>query len=199
MTFPAFKEWHVIVEALGAGEQILILRKGGISEGRDGFQVHASRFWLFPTHFHAQREKTKPAAARFAPPSAESADGSPASSASASAALAHAQSDRIELRYFADLVHTAFLTDWPSVARLDPHHLWTEATVRERFDWSKPAGLHALVVRVHKLATPLILPLTADMGGCKSWIDLPCPFDAQPAQPVLPDAAFHERFAALSL
>ena len=198
MTFPAFKEWHVIVEALGAGEQILILRKGGISEGRDGFQVHAFRFWLFPTHFHAQREKTKPAAARFAPPSGASASGSPASDPS-SAAIAHSTSDRIELRYFADLVHTAFLTDWPAVARLDPHHLWTETTVRERFDWSKPAGLHALVVRVHKLATPLILPLTADMGGCKSWIDLPCAFGSQPSQSVLPDTAFHQRFAALSL
>ena len=35
--FPAFKEWHVVVEALAAGEQILLLRKGGIAEGRGGF------------------------------------------------------------------------------------------------------------------------------------------------------------------
>jgi len=184
MTFPAFKEWHVIVEALGAGEQILILRKGGIAEGRGGFQIDASRFWLFPTRFHEQLEKTKPTAARFAAPSEASAASSP---------------QRIELRYFADLVHTAFLTDWAAVTRLDPHHLWAEATVRERFNWSKPAGIHALVVRVHKLAAPLSLPLTPDMGGCKSWIDLPCAFDAQPSEPGLSDAAFAARRIALSL
>ena len=74
MDFPAFKEWHVIIEALGAGEQILILRKGGIAEGRLGFEVEAPRFWLFPTRFHAQLEKTKPAAARwFEPPAADAA------------------------------------------------------------------------------------------------------------------------------
>ncbi len=181
MSFPAFKEWSVIVSALGAGEQIFILRKGGISEGRAGFQIEASRFWLFPTRFHQQLEKTKPAAARFAPP------------------ISSAAPDSIELRYFADIVHTAFLTDWSAVARLDPHHLWTEATIRERFDWSRPSGLHALVVRVHQLATPLSLPLTADMAGCKSWIDLPPAFDASPSVPVLSDAAFASRRATLSL
>jgi hypothetical protein len=187
VTFPAFKEWSVITEALGAGEQILILRKGGISEGRSGFQIEATRFWLFPTRFHQQLEKTKPAAARFAPPS------------DTSTALADSTPNHIDLRYFADIVHTAFLTDWPAVARLDPHHLWTEATVRERFDWSKPAGLHVLVVRIHKLSTPLSLPLTADMGGCKSWIDLTCAFNTQPSAPVLSDTDFASRRAALSL
>ncbi len=38
----AFKEWAVIVDALGRGDQILILRKGGISEGRGGFQIEQS-------------------------------------------------------------------------------------------------------------------------------------------------------------
>ena len=32
----AFKEWAVIVEALGQGEQILILRKGGMPRGEAG-------------------------------------------------------------------------------------------------------------------------------------------------------------------
>jgi hypothetical protein len=30
----AFKEWAVIVDTLGRGGQIVILRKGGISEGK---------------------------------------------------------------------------------------------------------------------------------------------------------------------
>jgi hypothetical protein len=183
MTFPAFKEWHVIVEALGAGEQILILRKGGIAEDQGGFQVEASRFWLFPTRFHAQLEKTKPAAARWF-----AADNSPS-----------ADNASVSLRYYADIVQSSFLGNWTDVSRLDPHHLWNETSVRERFNWSEPAGLHALVVRVHKLTTPLSLPLTPDMGGCKSWIGLPCAFDAQPSAPVLSDEAFADRLAALSL
>lgn len=177
--FPAFKEWHVIVEALIAGDQLLILRKGGISEGRGGFDAaRAGRFWLFPTHFHAQAEKTKPAAARFIHPG--STDPS-----------------TVTLRAFADVTHHAFLADWDAVTRLDAFHLWTEDTIHERFHWSKPPGLHAFIVRVHRLHTPITLPLTPDMGGCKSWIELPLAFDAQPSAPVLDDAAFALKRAAV--
>lgn len=180
MNFPAFKEWHVIVEALGAGEQILLLRKGGIAEARGGFTVATDRFWLFPTHFHAQLQKTKPAARRWferATPSGQT----------------------VPLRWFAQLERTVFLNDWPRVAALDRFHFWSEDTVRERFDWSRPPGLHALVVRVHELSQPMPLAVTPDMGGCKSWIEVPVDFTARPSAPVLPDAVFAARVAELGL
>ena len=60
MVQTGFKEWAVIVEALGQGEQIVILRKGGIAEGRDGFRAEHERFWLFPTRFHQQAECVAP-------------------------------------------------------------------------------------------------------------------------------------------
>ena len=34
----ALKEWSVTIDSLLAGRQILLLRKGGIHEQRDGFQ-----------------------------------------------------------------------------------------------------------------------------------------------------------------
>ncbi len=58
----AFKEWAVIVDALGRGAQSIILRKGGISEGRGGFKMEHPRFLLFPTLFHQQRESVLPTA-----------------------------------------------------------------------------------------------------------------------------------------
>ncbi|HEY0944221.1 MAG TPA: DUF1802 family protein [Opitutaceae bacterium] len=173
----AFKEWQAIVGALAAGEQTLILRKGGIAEGRGGFAVKTSRFWLFPTQFHAQRENTKPAAAKwFSGPAPET----------------------ITLRCHAELVQSAFLADWAEVARLDPFHLWTQATVRERFDWARPPGLHALVVRVYRLDTPIVLTPTAEMAGCKSWIELPFRFEDHPGKPVLDEAAFAAQLAAIT-
>ena len=183
MDFPAFKEWHVIVEALGAGEQIIILRKGGIAEGRLGFEVEAQRFWLFPTGFHAQLEKTKPVAARWF--EAVATDATAAST--------------VTLRYFAELVSTSFLTDWEAIRRLDPFHLWTEQTVNERFYYGDAPGIHALVVRVYRLNSPLTLPLSPAMGGCKSWIDLPAAPPTGASSPVLSDAVFAARRAALPL
>ena len=191
--WPAFKEWAAVVAALGAGAQTIILRKGGISEGRGGFDPgRADRFWLFPTAFHAQREKLRPEAARFFP--SESAPDALAAVASGVAA------PRIDT--YADLVAHRFVADWAEVAALAPQHLWTEATVRERFDWARPAGLHVLLVRVRRLATPLALPVGLDLGGCKSWIDLPLGDPAVHAsRPALEDDAFaraRTRFQARS-
>ncbi len=177
---PAFKEWHVIVEALGAGEQILILRKGGIAEDGGGFAVKAASFWLFPTHFHEQLAKTKPAAQKF---------------------FTHSQPKNgpIHLRYFAEVVQQTFLSDWAAVARLDAFHLWTEETIRERFNWATPPGLHAFAVRVHRLVQPALLEVTPEMSGCKSWVDVPLDFAACASEPVLSDNAFAEKLESLKI
>ena len=42
-----FKEWAVVCEALGSGRQSIILRKGGIAEGREGFSFKHREFFLF--------------------------------------------------------------------------------------------------------------------------------------------------------
>lgn len=176
---PAFKEWQVIVGALVEGSQILILRKGGVAEVRDGFAVGASRFWLFPTAFHAQREKTKPTVHRGFQPADD-----PGS---------------VVIQAFADVYHHRFLNDWDSVRALDPHHAWTESTVRERFDWAKPPGIHAIWVRVHRLRSPLRMAVTPAMAGCRSWIEVPFAFADLVSDPVLDDDAFAARVQAIGI
>ena len=46
----ALKEWANVIEALGRGEQILLIRKGGIADPH--FGIEADRFYLYPTYFH---------------------------------------------------------------------------------------------------------------------------------------------------
>jgi hypothetical protein len=46
----ALKEWASAIDALGRGEQILLIRKGGLAD--PAFGVEAERFYLFPTNFH---------------------------------------------------------------------------------------------------------------------------------------------------
>ena len=55
----AFKEWSLVCDALGRGEQSLILRKGGIAEGRAGFRFQHPEFLLLPTLFHEQAAKLR--------------------------------------------------------------------------------------------------------------------------------------------
>ena len=46
----ALKEWSSVVEALGRGDQVILIRKGGIAD--PSFGIEADRFYLYPTYFH---------------------------------------------------------------------------------------------------------------------------------------------------
>lgn len=46
----ALKEWASAIAALGRGEQVILIRKGGIADPK--FGLEADRFYLFPTNFH---------------------------------------------------------------------------------------------------------------------------------------------------
>lgn len=54
----ALKEWSNVVAALGDGEQILLIRKGGIAD--PSFGVEAERFYLYPTYFHQGESESRP-------------------------------------------------------------------------------------------------------------------------------------------
>ena len=56
----ALKEWAAVCLALSDGRQSLLLRKGGIAEGRGGFRMEHDEFWLFPTQFHQSPEQLTP-------------------------------------------------------------------------------------------------------------------------------------------
>ena len=51
-TRAALKEWAIVCQALADGRQLLLIRKGGIEEVKEGFQVTHRDFWLFPTYVH---------------------------------------------------------------------------------------------------------------------------------------------------
>ena len=154
MVQTAFKEWAVIVEALGQGEQIVILRKGGIAEGRGGFRAEHERFWLFPTRFHQQAEGVVPdAAARFG-------------------SMTFPPEDVLRIQFAAEVVEARRLESLAAAERLAGQHIWRDDVIAERFDWGRDQGIYAMAVRVRQLAAPMDLPMLEEYGGCKSWIEL---------------------------
>lgn len=167
---PAFKEWFAVVNSLAAGATSVILRKGGIAEDQGGFAIAAHRFWLLPTRFHAQAEKLQPRASPYLP-----TDDTP-----------------LTLFAWAELTRHHFLTDTALLPALRPYHLWGDDTVTDRFHWSQPAGLHVLVVRVHRLVEPVLLDPAQVPGGCTSWVGLPFAPEDHPARPAIDDATHHE-------
>jgi hypothetical protein len=51
----ALKEWSSVIDALGRGDQVILIRKGGIADPK--FGVEAERFYLYPTFFHTQQSE----------------------------------------------------------------------------------------------------------------------------------------------
>ena len=54
----ALKEWSSVVDALGRGEQVVLIRKGGIAD--PSFGIEAERFYLYPTYFHQGEAEARP-------------------------------------------------------------------------------------------------------------------------------------------
>lgn len=158
----AFKEWQVVCKALGAGRQSVILRKGGIHEGREGFAWKHERFALFPTRFHTQGEGVKPADwEKFG-----------------EAGLNEWQEgDVVPIEWECEVTSAITLDNWEDVAALNEQHIWTEEVVRERFDWEmkgmKGQSLHAAFVTIKKTSENLnIVYQKKRHGGCRSWLEL---------------------------
>lgn len=175
----AFKEWVVLTDALARGEQIFILRKGGIHEGRGGFQMEHPEFLLFPTLFHQQRESVVPSAQeRF--------------DAITSAGV---NRDQVRIEYFARVTEWHHLPEFSDVAELSGQHIWRDEVIAERFEWGRTKGIYAIAVRVYQLQTPANLPLLPSYGGCKSWIELEQDLSIENARPVLSDEEFSRKLA----
>lgn len=170
----AFKEWAIVVDALGRGDQILILRKGGIAEGGGGFQIEQPEFLFFPTLYHQQRENVLPGAQRrydeIAPtlPSKEI----------------------VRLDFVARVVDWRNLDSLAAAERLRGQHIWRDEVIAERFDWGRTQNIFALAVRVYRLARCVELPMRESYGGCKSWIETEQDIDTSAIVPVLGDAEF---------
>jgi hypothetical protein len=175
----AFKEWAIVVDALGCGEQILILRKGGIREARDGFRLEHSQFLLFPTLFHQQRESVTLAAqerfdqiARLLPPP-----------------------EIVRLEFFAKVVEAQELQSLSMAEALRGQHCWRDDVIVQRFDWGKARNIFALGVRVFRLPKAIELPMLPIYGGCKSWVELEHDIPTAGATPVLTQPAFDQKLS----
>lgn len=176
----AFKEWAVVCAALASGRQSLILRKGGIHEGREGFRVEQREFWLFPTNFHQNPEELIPEAhplleqvRRECPPE-----------------------DTLRLDTCAVVQDVIRIGDESQLPRLAGFHVWSHRTLSERFHYRTP-GLFALLVRIHRRDEPYRLPNSPHFAGCRSWVDLPEELPTDGLRPVLSDDEHERRMRTL--
>jgi len=176
----ALKEWAVTCEALASGEQVVIIRKGGIGEKR--FALPHPSFFLFPTYAHQRPELVRPdAAARYA------------------AALERRDDPaHLALTLWAQ-IHDAYpIRDPEALDAIGALQILTSDYAHERLRWRRTQPLWAVVLRVSRLATPPVLEVGPEHGGCVSWVVLPESVELGPHTPVLDDMRFADAADAVA-
>ena len=176
----AFKEWAVVCAALGAGRQTIILRKGGIDEGRDGFRVQHNEFWLLPTRFHQEPSQLTPDAQPLW--RQVEAESPPAG--------------KFRINLYAVVHDVLEFADLAKIHRLAGEHILSAATVEQRFHYRRP-GLFVLVVRVYRVPAAFEIDDSPYIAGCKSWVELPAGHSTTGAQAVLDAGEFTRRSQAI--
>ncbi len=176
----AFKEWAVVCAALAAGRQTIILRKGGIDEGREGFRVAHNEFWLLPTRFHQVPSQLTPDAK---PLWQQTQDQQP-------------PAGKFSIDLYATVEKVFEVHDLSILNTISDAHILSAETIQQRFHYRHP-GLFVLAARVYKIPQPLEVSDSPYIAGCKSWVELPASISTSGAVPVLDDAAFAARIKAL--
>jgi hypothetical protein len=166
-----FKEWALVCEALGRGRQSVIVRKGGIAEGRAGFSFQHREFYLFPTWFHEQAAKVR----------------------TTDLAAPAERAGEIEIKYFAKLEMARVITSWSVAEALAPLHILQPDVVRERFEYEDEPGLHVAFVRVFRVVPAWTFANEKRFGGCRSWVELPEAPGSTQLEAVLTDAGHKDR------
>jgi hypothetical protein len=173
----ALKEWAIVCKALEEGRQLLLLRKGGIMEYRQGFEVKHEKFLLFPTFEHQSKESIQPDYVN-----------------NLDVVIKNAPiNDKNKITSFAEVTAVKEVNDRSILQKLNKYHIWNDRYVNIRMDYNPKRPMSIVLLRVYKMNNPIEVDTKPEWLGCKSWI--PIEFQQKSDnyyQPALEDLKFNE-------
>ncbi len=171
----ALKEWSATIEALASGDQLFLLRKGGIRETNRHFEIADRRFLLYPTHFHEAHALLKPEFQHLI----ESRLGD--------------EHDAVTFKAWAEVVDVLSIDRDEHLDLLFDLHVWTEEFVAKRIAWKPRHAASLILLRTYELLEPVSVPIEPHHKGCKSWVDIKPAVDISGSVPVLNESDWTER------
>lgn len=178
----ALKEWAVVVEAMARGSQCLLLRKGGVADPDETFELEHREFFLFPTFEHQKREQIR---AEFQPLFDE--------------VVAHPHpTGQVRLPLYAGVAGHWRVPSAEALRGLEATHLWTPEFLAMRLGYKPEIPTLALLVRVYRLPKPPTVPNLPAYAGCKSWVPLESPVPIEGAVPVTDNLTFRRLLETVS-
>lgn len=177
----ALKEWAITVRALSQGDQILLLRKGGIHESGKDFRVIHPEFLFYPTYEHQREdlllEKYQPALRQLL--------------------LDTPASDNITFSHWAKVEDVLEISGQDKVDDLSPYYIWTKEYAQSRLRWKPMLPLSIMLLRVYRMEQPVTVPFLPEYKGCTSWVEVLTDVNLGQLQPVLSDEEFQSQVAEI--
>ncbi|HYF99007.1 MAG TPA: DUF1802 family protein [Candidatus Saccharimonadales bacterium] len=161
----ALKEWAIVCKAIEAGDQILLFRKGGIMEFRNGFELKFKNFFLFPTFEHQAKESIRPEYHM-------TLDKLEKDSYVKSNNNNQFSNNSTEITSFVEITHFNEVPNLDSLKELEQFHIWTDDYLKTRFNYNPKKPLYMLLLRAYKLNKPIQIVNKPQWVGCKSWIQI---------------------------
>jgi hypothetical protein len=178
----ALKEWATVLEAMARGEQLLLIRKGGLIEPGTGFEILSPWFVFYPTFEHQAVNYLRPQFRGYFE----------------EAAARRPPAGQVRFDLAGQVVRAVTTEEGSRISALAGAHIYNDAFVSQRLQWQPQQPVVLAAVRVWRLPQPVVLPVQPHFAGCKSWVALGAEVSLRGAMPVLDDAAFHDRLEALA-
>jgi len=154
----ALKEWSIVCRALEEGKQSILLRKGGILEYKNGFEVNQKIFLLYPTLEHQAGEYVQPDYLReFEIQKTNNMNINETTNT---------------IRVLARMEAIQEFNDDSVLPKLEKYHIWNEKYVKMRMKYNPNKPMNALLLRVYRLPESISVDVQPEWAGCKSWINI---------------------------
>ena len=151
----ALKEWDIVISAMLAGTQVVVLRKGGILEAENEFELEHRRFLFYPTFVHQDAKMVR---AGFLP--------------AGGFASVREEPETIEIRGYGEVAKIFEVRSRGALEELEDLHMWGPAMLDMRFGYRPEKPLYLVVVRAFRLPAAVRIKNTMAYAGCKSWVPL---------------------------
>ena len=178
----ALKEWATVLEAMARGEQLVLIRKGGLIEPGIGFELLSHTFVFYPTFEHQAVNYLRPAYRAYFE----------------AAVQRRPPEGSVRIDVCGVVVSSVQSEDPTLIERLSTFHIYHDTFLSQRLKWQPHQPLTILVVRVFRLPAPQVLQVMPQYAGCKSWVELDSPVALAGCRPVLDDETFDQRLQQLA-
>jgi hypothetical protein len=163
----ALKEWAIVCKATENGKQVLLFRKGGIMEYRNGFELKYKNFFLFPTFEHQSIDSIQNEY-KIELESLENQHNINKDQNNFNVS----NQNIVNINLFVEVTYFNEINDINKLEKLEKFHIWNLDYVKMRFNYNPKKPLYLMLLRTYKLNDSIKIHNKPEWSGCKSWIQI---------------------------